>query len=171
MPSIDDAIYSRDQLPRELEIQVLAFLRMEWGESFRGDDRFRDRLWDGTTHFVRAAGNVLVSHAMVIPIELERAGRHLRIGGVASVLTYPEFRGEGHGAAVVRAASGYIRTHDFDVGMLFCDPDTAPFYGRFGWATLETGRVTVGGSPPEDLVMILGDGSALPDVLALDWSW
>ena len=170
MPTIADAVYPREDFPRDLEVQVLDFLRMEWAESFR-DERFRDRLWDGTTHFVRAAGNVLVSHAMVIPIELVRDGRSLRIGGVASVLTYPQFRGEGHGAAVMRAAGGYITRQRFDVGMLFTASDTERFYARLGWTTLEPGRVVVGGRPPDDVVMILGDGSALPDLLALDWSW
>jgi hypothetical protein len=169
-PEIRDATYDRAHLPRELEIQVLAFLRMEWGDSFRSD-RFRDRLWDGTTHFVRAAGNVLVSHAMVIPIEIEVEGRLLRIGGVASVLTYPAFRDEGHGTAVTGAATEYIRAQPFDVGMLFTEPDTQRFYRRLGWSTLEPERVVVGGKPPDDVVMILGHASALPDVLALDWSW
>lgn len=170
MPTIADAVYPREELPRDLEVQVLDFLRMEWAESFR-DERFRDRLWDGTTHFVRAAGNVLVSHAMVIPIELVREGRALRIGGVASVLTYPQFRGEGHGAAVMRAAGRYIVAQRFDVGMLFTASDTERFYARLGWATLDPGRIVVGGRAPDDVVMILGNGSVLPDVLRLDWSW
>jgi GNAT superfamily N-acetyltransferase len=171
MPVIADAVYAREELPRDLEVQVLAFLRMEYPGGFRGDDRFRDRLWEGTTHFVRAAGDVLVSHAMVIPIELERAGRLLRIGGVASVLTYPHFRGEGHGEAVMRAAGRHIRERRFDVGMLFCGPEIERFYARLGWTTLEPGRVVVAGPQLADFVMILGDASRLPGVISLDWSW
>jgi hypothetical protein len=56
--TIHDDVYVREQLPRELEIQVLAFMRLTWGEAlFCGEDRFRERLWEDApaTHFVRVA--------------------------------------------------------------------------------------------------------------------
>jgi GNAT superfamily N-acetyltransferase len=172
---IEDLTFARPDLPRELEIQVLAFMRIVWGEDWSAEDRFRTRLWrdDRAVHFVRADGNLLVSHAQIVVPDLERAGRPLRIAGVGGVMTYPQFRGEGHGTAVMRRATDHIRTDpSFDVGMLFCDPDVIPFYERFGWMTLPGGRVIElepGG--PEDVVMTVGDATVLPDVLRLDGSW
>jgi predicted N-acetyltransferase YhbS len=167
---IASAVYRREELPRDLEVQVLAFLRMAYPSVFRGEDRFRGRLWDGTFHFVRAAGDVLVSHAMVIPIELTADGVPLRIGGLASVMTYPQFRREGHGSTVVRMASDHVRRGGFDLGMLFCGAALEPFYARLGWRPVERGRVLVEGREPDDVVMTVGEAE-LPRVLRLDWSW
>lgn len=170
---IRDQVFRRPELPRELEIQVLDFMRMEWPDAFMTEERHRDRLWedDDAMHFVRTVGDLLVSHVQVLSIRFDGTTPPLRIGGVASVLTYPQFRGEGHGSAVVLRATEHVRDARFDVGMLFCDDETRPFYERFGWRALPAGRVLVAGSQPEDVVMIAGDEHAVPDPLRLDWSW
>jgi predicted acetyltransferase len=155
-------------------VQVLDFMRLEWSDVFHDDERFRDRLFDDpdAVHFVRAAGRLLVSHAQVLAVRLEVDGGPLRIGGVAGVMTYPQFRGEGHASALMRAAATHIAEAGFDLGMLFTDRATVPFYDRLGWAPLEEGRVVVDGAPHgDDVVMILGDVAALPTVLRLDWTW
>ncbi|MEP7060164.1 MAG: GNAT family N-acetyltransferase [Actinomycetota bacterium] len=175
-PEIDDRVYMRSELPRELEIQVLAFARILWDDTAAGDDRLRDRLDDDRegVHFVRAAGNVLVSHVEVIPVDVEESqGRTMRIGGVGGVMTYPAFRGEGHASALMRKAGEHIRgdRFDFDIGMLFCDPENASFYSRLGWKPLASERVLVDGSNSQEMIMTLGDPSALPPVLHLTWTW
>ena len=65
---IEDLTFTRRDLPRELEIQVLAFMRIVWGEDWSVEDRFRTRLWadDRAVHFVRADGDLLVSHAQIV---------------------------------------------------------------------------------------------------------
>ena len=116
---------------------------------------------------------ILVSHVQAIPIELEGRDRGLHIGGVSSVMTYPEFRNEGHSTALLRRASDHIEASKMDLGMLFCDLDvTVPFYERLEWHTLARDRVTVQENPDnEDRVMVLGDDALLPDRLTLGWSW
>jgi GNAT superfamily N-acetyltransferase len=172
---IEDLMFTRRDLPRELEIQVLAFMRIVWGEDWSVEDRSRTRLWrdDHAVHFVRADDDLLVSHAQIVVPDLERDGRRLRIAGVGGVMTYPQFRGEGHGTAVMRRTTDHIRIDaSFDVGMLFCEPDVIPFYERFGWTTLPANRVIqLAPGGPEDVVMTVGDATVLPDVLRLDWSW
>jgi hypothetical protein len=72
----------------------------------------------------------------------------------------------------MRRAAEHIEEKRLDLGMLFCDNETEPFYNALGWQALEPGRVVVeDDGEPEDLVMILGDRARLPDVLPLDWSW
>jgi predicted acetyltransferase len=172
---IDERTFQRGELPRLIEQQVLDFGRIIWFDGDTGEDRFRDRMYEvpeDTTHFVRTAGSLLVSHVQVIPIELDGRERRLPIGGVSSVMTYPQFRGEGHSSALLRQAAEHIRVRGMALGMLFCDEHNVGFYERLGWHALEHGRVTVREDPDsEDRVMVLGDDRLLPDVLTLEWSW
>ena len=173
---ITEHAYPWPDLPRELEIQALAFMRIAWGIG----DPFRDHVHEGpgSVHFVRSAGNVLVSHVRVFRIEKDLDGRTLLIGGVSGVLTYPQFRGQGHASALLRRAAAHIAAahideRSFDIGMLFCDQEMEPFYGGLGWRALDQARVIVEEDAweGEDLIMVLGDPSVLPDVLRLEWSW
>jgi predicted acetyltransferase len=172
---IEEHVYRRPDLPRLIEQQVLDFGRIVWADGFRAEDRFRDRLHevpDDTTHFVRAAGSLLVSHVQVIPIDVEGRHERLVVGGVSSVMTYPNFRGEGHAGALLRRAAEHIASTRMDVGMLFCDQTNVPFYERLGWETLDAGRVVVAGhADSEDRAMVLGGEHLLPDVVNLPWSW
>jgi GNAT superfamily N-acetyltransferase len=172
---IEEHAYRRGELPRLLEQQVLDFGRIVWFDDDTGEDRFRERMHevpDDTTHFLRAAGSVLVSHVQVIPIELDGRDRRLLIGGVSSVMTYPGFRGEGHSSALLRRAADHIGAASMELGMLFCDEHNVAFYERLGWHPLERGRVSVHEHPDsEDRVMVLGEDRLLPDDLTLEWSW
>ncbi len=172
---IEESAYRRPDLPRLIEQQVLDFGRIVWFDGFMTEDRFRDRMHevpDDTTHFVRVAGSILVSHVQVIPLELEGRDHGLRIGGVSSVMTYPEFRTEGHSTALLRRASGHIEASEMDLGMLFCDEENVPFYERLGWHPLARDRVIVQENPDsQDRVMVLGDDALLPDTVTLGWSW
>jgi predicted acetyltransferase len=172
---IEEHVYRRPELPRLIEQQVFDFGRIVWADGFMAEDRFRDRMHevpDDTTHFVRAAGSLLVSHVQVIPIDVEGRDERLVVGGVSSVMTYPNFRGEGHASALLRRAAEHIGSSRMDIGMLFCDAENVPFYGRLGWEALEAGRVVVAEHEDgEDRAMVLGDVHLLPDVVKLPWSW
>jgi len=172
---IRDATYTRTDLPRDLEIQVLAFMRTEWGDAlFSGDDRYRDRLWDepGALHFVRTAGNLLVSHVELLPIEAPgRGGAVLYIAGVAAVLTYPPFRHEGHASHLLRKVADYTASSPADIGMLFTAVDLESFYASLGWSRLDGTRILVADRTPDDVIMVLGDSTMLPDVVRLNRQW
>ena len=172
---IRDATYTRTDLPRDLEIQVLAFMRAEWGDAlFSGDDRYRDQLWDepGALHFVRTAGNLLVSHVELLPIEAPgRGGAVLYIAGVAAVLTYPPFRHEGHASHLLRKVADYTASSAADVGMLFTAVDLESFYASLGWSRLDAARILIADRTPDDVVMVLGDSTMLPDVVRLRRQW
>ena len=172
---IEEHTYLRPELPRLIEQQVLDFGRIVWPDGFMPEDRFRDRMHevpDDTRHFVRSAGSLLVSHVQVIPIKLAGRDGPLVVGGVSSVMTYPPFRGEGHGSALLRRAAEHIDASGFRSGMLFCDRETIPFYERLGWHALDHGRVRVRPHPEsDDEVMVLGDDQLLPNQLTLEWSW
>jgi predicted N-acetyltransferase YhbS len=172
---IDDKTYKRTDLPRELEIQVLAFMRAEWGDAlFSGDERYRDRLWDDpeALHFVRTAGNLLVSHVELLAIEAPgRHGDALHIAGVAGVMTYPPFRREGHASRLMRRVGSHIASSEADIGMLFTADDLESFYSSLGWSKLEPTRIRVHGRTPDNLVMTLGASTTLPEVVRLEQQW
>jgi GNAT superfamily N-acetyltransferase len=172
LPAIEDFVFPHDELPRELDIQLWTFVRLVWGENLLGDARFRTRSWDDPppTHFGRAAGELLISHALVLPLSFATDGRTLRVGGVGAVLTFPQFRREGHASSVMRRVGEHVH-RTADVGMLFCDVRNVPFYERVGWIALPRGRVLIDGEIRDDVVMVLGDGALVPDPLRLPWSW
>ena len=72
-PQIEEFVFPHADLPREFDIQLWAFVRLVWGEGLRGDARFRTRSWDDPSpiHFVRAAGDLLVSHVLVFLLSIE----------------------------------------------------------------------------------------------------
>ena len=170
-PPIEQLVYAHADLPRLLEQQLWDFARLVWGDDLMGDGRFRSRSWDDPppTHFVRVAGDLLVSHVQVLPFRFDSAPG-LRVGGVGAVLTYPQFRGEGHASALMRGAAEHIR-ETADVGLLFCDARTAPLYERLGWTALPRGRLRVRGEIRDTVAMALGDDAAIPDPFDVDHGW
>jgi len=168
-PKIEEFVFLDADFPREFDIQLWAFHRLVWGV---GGERFRTRSWDdpSPTHFVRAAGDLLISHVLVFPLSIEGRRGPLRVGCVGAVLTFPQFRREGHASELMRRAGQHIR-ETADVGMLFCDAVDAPFYERLDWGALAPGRALVKGEIPDGVLMILGDDLIAPDPIRLPWVW
>jgi len=170
-PKIEEFVFPDADFPRELDIQLWAFYRLVWGENLRGDDRFRTRSWDDPspiTQLVLAAGDLLVSHVLVFPLSIDGHRGPLNVGCVGAVLTFPQFRREGHASMLMRRAAQHIR-QTADVGMLFCDAEDAPFYERLDWSALPRGRALVKGEIPDGVLMILGDDLIAPDPIRLPW--
>jgi GNAT superfamily N-acetyltransferase len=171
---IEEQVYRHPELPAHLAQQVFDFTRIVWSDGFTEEDRLRQHLHDtpDAVRFVRIAGDLLVSHVAVIPVSVPGRDGPVLIGGVSGVMTYPQFRGEGHATALMGRAAEHLERSAADLGMLFCSAANVPFYERLGWRPLERGRVLVGGSTPgDDVVMVIGGDAPLPDVLELEWSW
>jgi GNAT superfamily N-acetyltransferase len=135
-----------DQLPLEISLQVISFVRIVWAGDQKGEARF----WqmpdpEGVVeHFYIAERGVLISHGSVSRMTITHAGETYHVRGVGSVFTFPAFRNEGYGAQVVAAISDSIRSGDADVGMLFTGLDLHPFYRRSGWMTVNREGVYYG---------------------------
>lgn len=130
--------YAAGDLPLDVAAQVESFVRIVWGAQAKGDARFwhLNTISDPTTHFVIVERGVLISHTLVRQRTLNHAGETFSLYGVGAVMTYPAFRGEGHGQRVVEAATAFIRASSADVGMLFTYADLETFYGNCGWVHL-----------------------------------
>jgi GNAT superfamily N-acetyltransferase len=173
VPIVDD-MYAPEELPREIEVQILAFMRIVWSDTYADANRFRSRLWQmpGAVHLVRSAHDLLVSHVKLQPITGRSAAGDVPIAGVGGVITYPKFRGEGHATALLERAAAYAAANGFGTGMLFCSVDMVPFYERLGWRALEPGRVVVAEDhDSDDIVMALASEAPLPAEIHVDHPW
>lgn len=138
--------YQHDEFPSGLNWQAVSFMRIEWPFIDGGMLRETYPAELRPVHFAVVAKDVLISYAGVIRMPVEHAGRRYRMYGLGNVLTYPSFRGMGHGRRVVEAATRYIETSDADVAALFCDPALEGFYARSGWEAIEGVATLTGAS-------------------------
>lgn len=75
----------------------------------------------------------LVSHAGIVVREGNCEGLTVRIGGIGGVLTDPSARRRGHAETVLRCCIEFFRGQAIDFGLLVCEPNLLPYYGRLGW--------------------------------------
>ena len=124
------------ELPAHLNWQAVSFIRVAWPWVDKGSLR---EPYDRTlrpTYFALVSGDMLISHAAAIEVELEHAGERYRVGGLGNVFTFPAFRERGYGRRVVDAATQHILASQADVAALFCGPRRVAFYERSGWRTV-----------------------------------
>jgi predicted GNAT family N-acyltransferase len=135
--------YSDNDLPENLKIQILDFMRIEWPDGFRGDNLNRD--WidkpkNHPVHFVTTTDNHLaVSYVGVLWKEL----RHSEVGyityGLSGVFTYPQFRGKKYGLDLVKQATEYI-TLKTDADIILFPSRLDGFYEKAGYEKM-TGAI------------------------------
>ncbi len=154
--------YPNDELPSDLNWQILSFLRITWPDGFVGENRLRDWIskeYDHPSHFVLVEQGVLISHIEVVWKYLEHAGETYKAYGLSGVFTYPSLRGQGYGRQIVDAGTNYIKESDADIGMFHCDPGLEPFYSRSGWIPMRNSTTLIGpkDSPivSDELMMML----------------
>lgn len=67
----------------------------------------------------------------IIPFETYLGAKKVKLGGIASVATYPEFRRKGYVKALIHHALKYMKDNQFSLSMLH--PFEVSFYRKFGW--------------------------------------
>ncbi len=109
---VERVIYPAEELPPHLKCQVLSFIRMVWPDGFVGPNRLRSWI-TGTdqhpVHIMLVEKGLLISQVEVVWKYLEHCGETYKAYGLTGVLTYPSFRGQGHGRAVVDAGTEYLQ--------------------------------------------------------------
>lgn len=117
----------------DLDSATLHAARTLLDEVFEGD--MTDHDWDHTLGGVHALvweGAELVGHASVIQRRLLHKGRALRAGYVEGVGVRANWRGRGHGTAMMDALEHVIR-RAYDLGALGASDEGARFYMARGW--------------------------------------
>lgn len=65
--------------------------------------------------------------------EIRVGTQAVRIAGVQNMAVRPGTRGGGVGAGLMERAMTEARRRDVPFGLLFCVPELAKYYGRYGW--------------------------------------
>jgi aminoglycoside 2'-N-acetyltransferase I len=115
--------------------ELVAIRDLLWAAFPSGEEAFTEDDWQhaiGGQHFLADVDGTIVSHASVVERELHVAGRPIRTGYVEAVGTAPNHQGRGHGSAVMRDATAYVR-ETFELGALATGAHG--FYERMGWQT------------------------------------
>lgn len=152
---VEEHTYTSTDYPADLKCQTLSFLRMEWPEGFRGDDRLRDWVTqesDHPVHRVLVEAGVLISHLNVVWKYLGHAGVTYKTYGLTSVFTYPAFRKQGYGHRLVASGTAAIRASEADMALFHCEPRLRNFYAQHGWESLDQAITYIG--PPEAPVLV-----------------
>jgi GNAT superfamily N-acetyltransferase len=86
---------------------------------------------------VRVDG-VLVSHVGILEREVGVGDRAVRVGGLYTVMTAPEWRGRGLATEALGAAVEFIRSEiRAEFGLLLCPDRMLRYYGGLGWRRVE----------------------------------
>lgn len=115
--------------------EIVQLRDLLWAAFPPGDEGFTEDDWQhglGGQHFVLEVDGAIVSHASVVRRELHVADRPIRAGYVEAVGTAPDHQRRGHGSAVMREATAYIR-ENLELGAL--GTGEHGFYERLGWQT------------------------------------
>lgn len=128
--------YQQANFPPVFKWQAVSFMRCEWPSIFQGELTFLTETYSPDlepVHFVAAEGDVLLSYAAIIRLNIKQAGRPFTVYGFGNMFTFPPYRGKGYGRRVLDLATDYILKGDVDVSILFCEAKLAPFYALSGW--------------------------------------
>jgi predicted acetyltransferase len=61
-------------------------------------------------------------------------GQPVKLGGIGGVTTLPEWRRRGLASIALQRAATFMREElHVEFGLLGCEREMAPFYGRLGW--------------------------------------
>jgi len=109
----------------------------ELPDGWRGRDFFRRYVEDDPTFqpenvWVAEQGASLQACVQIFPRRLYAEGHALPAGGIGSVFTRPEARGEGLASALLERATGAMRERGLEVALLFTD--RIGFYAARGWS-------------------------------------
>lgn len=143
--------YTPETLPAHLAHQRSAFIRMLWVDySVYSPDYSLTPDPRTLFHEVYTQNDALVSSVSVIKTPITLGADTFTCYGIASVMTFPFWRGQGYAGALMDRANAFIHAQpDADVGLLWTE--VAPFYAQRGWQTLP-GEPAVFGDPANPTV-------------------
>lgn len=157
-PTIE--IYKQEaDIPKVLHQQILDFLRIVWNDGFTEKNLFRTwicRKEFNPVFFLLTSQNILISHLCVVHQQLTHANESFNTYGLSGVFTYPQFRKQGYGLQLVRAATDFIQNTNADIALF--TTTTHNFYEKAGYIRMEQTRLLHGDKSnpqlyPEEIYM------------------
>jgi aminoglycoside 2'-N-acetyltransferase I len=89
---------------------------------------------------------IVVAALDILTKNINHGGNCFRAGGLSTVATHIDRRGQGYGHRLVRHAREAMAQNAHDLGIFTCDRPLLTFYERAGWENLP-GTVLLGGTP------------------------
>lgn len=115
-------------LRSRIDFAVPDYVWTPWGEK-----KWRVLVW---------AGDELVSHVGILERVVRVGGQPVRVAGLYTVMTAPEWRGKGLASDALRAAADFMRASlEAEFGLLLCPDARLPFYRALGWRPVEASVV------------------------------
>jgi aminoglycoside 2'-N-acetyltransferase I len=136
--------YSEAATPLELRAQVVLMQRDAWPSPGPDADFDHDSALHPQSMLLVDDGTVLAALDILFK-ELVHAGHRYQAGGLSTVVTRRDGRGQGHGHRLVTAAREAMAASHLDLGLFTCDRPLQGFYERAGWRLLP-GAVIMGGT-------------------------
>ena len=107
-------------------------------QAFAGDDEGYEWATDRDWHVLVEMDDQLVSYLGIVERTCTADGRPVKLGGVADLVTRPEWRRRGLAGAALQRAMAFMRDNlDVEFGLLLCKRALVPYYRRFGWELVE----------------------------------
>jgi GNAT superfamily N-acetyltransferase len=122
-----------DELTKTERTYIDAWLIQQFSEE-AAEYAWSDVDW----HVLLRVNGQLVSHVEIVERTGTVDGQPVKLGGIGSVVTLPEWRGQGLAAATLERAAAFMREElQVAFGLLICGQNMMPFYSRLGWQVVD----------------------------------
>ncbi len=128
-----EIIAEPDMLP-----EVIEALDRYDEEAFAGNPMAEGYVWSvAQWRIIIRWGDEIAGQLSLFERNCRVGGQEIRLGGVGSVMTRPEFRGRGLASIGMTAATEFFREHrPVNFALLVCQSHLVKFYGGMGWETV-----------------------------------
>lgn len=104
------------------------------GRAFFQERLDRDSAYDPETTWIASVDGAVASTIQLFPFESRVGDASVKIGGIGSVATLPEYRGLGLSQRLLQEQTRWMAAHDYDLSLLFAV--ITPFYEKSGWSVV-----------------------------------
>lgn len=101
------------------------------GRAFFQQRLDNDSTYELDTTWIAKSGDTIASTIQLFPFRSRIETAHVKIGGIGSVATLPEYRGQGMSQAILKAQTEWMEAQEYDLSLLFAV--ITPFYEKSGW--------------------------------------
>lgn len=103
-----------------------------------GRDFFQMRLdhdsaYDCSTTWIALQQEAIASTIQVFPLNIRVEDTEVKVGGIGSVATVPEYQGKGYCKQMLHRLTEWMEQQEYDLSLLFAI--ITPFYEKSGWST------------------------------------
>ena len=104
------------------------------GREFFQERLDHDSTYDPATTWIATVDGVIASTVQIFPFHSRIEDASIKIGGLGSVATLPEYRGQGLCQEILKAQTIWMEAEEYDLSLLFAV--ITPFYEKAGWTVV-----------------------------------